>query len=185
MIFAIRRRENMKHWEISGNLDDPQNGLANYSQFQQTICQVKGLFDNLFGTETLDKIDFLVDNATDGSGYTPITTTVLGKYVIIKLNITANDAESKVAYQFSHELTHLVFRSYLGLNKPHANDQEEAICTAASLITLKILYPEAFGPYVEHVRELSNTAYREGAELATSIDFDFTKLKTIIKEFHY
>lgn len=170
----------MRHWEISGNLDNPQDGLTNYLQFQQTICQVKHLFDNIFGTDTLDKIDLLVDNATGGSGYAPITTPVLGKYVIIKLNITSSDSNSKIAFQFSHELTHFVFHSYWGLNRPRANDQEETICTAASLITLKLLYPEAFDSYVKYVRKLSNTAYREGAELAASIDYDFTKLKAII-----
>ena len=175
----------MKHWEISGNLDDAQNGLANYPQFQQAICRVKKLFDDIFGTERLNSIDLFIDNATAGSGYTPITTTILGKFVVIKLGIAPDDRERKVAYQFAHELTHFVFRTYLGINKPHANAREETICSAAALITIKHLYPSHFNMCDEHVRGLSNTAYRNGAYLAESIGYDFQRLKGIIEEFHY
>lgn len=175
----------MKHWEISGNLDDAQDGLANYPQFQQAICRVKKLFDDIFGAEKLNSIDLFVDNATAGSGYTPITTTILGKFVVIKLGVAPDDKERKVAYQFAHELTHFVFRTYLGINKPPANAWEETICSAAALTAIKQLYPSDFNLYDGHVRGLSNIAYRNRAYLAESIGYDFQRLKRIIEEFHY
>lgn len=175
----------MRYWEINGNLDDTQSGLVNYSQFEHAICRVKSFFDNVFGVDRLNSIGLFVDNATANSGHTPITTTILGKYVVIKLRIAPDDKESKVAYQFAHELTHFVFRTYLGINKPHANEQEETICSAAALMTIKQLYPLDFGLYDKYIRGLSNTSYRNGAYLAESIGYDFQRLKGLIEEFHY
>lgn len=175
----------MRYWEINGNLDDAQSGLANYSQFEQAICRVKKFFDDVFGADRLNSIDLFVDNATADSGYTPITTTILGKYVVIKLRIAPDDKESEVAYQFAHELTHFVFRAYLGINKPHANEQEETICSAAAVMTIKLLYPLDFSSYDKHIRGLGNNAYRNGAYLAESIQYDFQKLKSMIEEFRY
>lgn len=172
----------MKYWEISGNLEDEKDGLLNYQRFQDAVCAVKDLFDNVFGLEIMNKIPFLVDNATAGSGYTPICTAVLGRIVIIKLNINNEDEEEKIVYQFAHELTHVVFRSYLGINKPKANEEEEALCTAAALIALKKLYPSAFLKYKMHTATLVNSSYREGVLIAKSFAYDLKQIRTRIEE---
>lgn len=172
----------MKYWEISGNLEDEKDGLRNYQRFHDAVCAVKELFDNIFGLEIMNKIPFLVDNATAGSGYTPICTPVLGKIVIIKLNINNEDEEEKIVYQFAHELTHVVFTSYLGINKPKANEEEEALCTATALIALKKLYPNAFFKYERYTATLVNNAYREGVVIAKSFAYDLKQIRTRIEE---
>jgi len=175
----------MKHWEISGNLDDELTGIENYATFESGICKVKSLYDQVFGLDTMNRIDFLVDNATGGSGYTPIATPVLNKLVVIKLRISPKDNEATVAYQFAHELTHVVFRAYFGMNKPKANDQEESICSAASLIVVKKLYPDIFPVYKKYVEALKISAYRNGATLADGLNYDIEKLKCLIADFSY
>lgn len=172
----------MKCWEISGNLEDEKDGLRNYQRFQYAVCAVKDLFDNIFGLEIMNKIPFLVDNATAGSGYTPICTPVLGKIVIIKLNINNEDEEEKIVYQFAHELTHIVFKSYLGIDKPKANEEEESLCTAAALIALKKLYPNAFLKYERYTATLVNDSYREGVLIAKSFAYDLKQIRTRIEE---
>lgn len=169
-------------WEISGNLEDEKDGLQNYQRFHDVVCAVKELFDNIFGLEIMNKIPFLVDNATAGSGYTPICTPVLGKIVIIKLNINNEDEEEKIVYQFAHELAHVVFRAYLGINKPKANDEEEALCTATALITLEKMYPNALIKYEEYTAAHVNSAYREGVLIAKSFAYDLKQIRTRIEE---
>ena len=71
----------------------------------------------MFGKEIMDKHPLLIDNATCGSGYTPIITPVLGRYLIIKLNIKDFSNRERIIFQVSHELCHYVFYSYLGLKK--------------------------------------------------------------------
>lgn len=78
----------MSYWEINGNLNDKQTGIANYLIFQKVVCGTKSYFDKVFGINRMNQIPFYVDNATADSGYTPIATPVLGKIVIMKLGIS-------------------------------------------------------------------------------------------------
>lgn len=172
----------MKYWEISGNLDDKVSGMKNYDVFEQTVCQIKTLYDAVFGLSLMNKVKFLVDNATDGSGYTPIVTKVLEEFFVIKLRIVPTSSQAEIAYQFSHELTHIVFHACCDKEKPQADEEEESICSAASLIILKTLYPQSFPSYMKHVLGLSNNGYRKGANLASEIHYDIYKLKIIIEE---
>lgn len=175
------KSEKIKHWEISGNLDDPHEGINNYDTFRMTICATKDYFDKIFGVNLLDSIDFLVDNATANSGYTPITTPILKRFIIIKLGIYDGNRIDQTIFQFAHELTHLVFYAYYGLEKPFADQREESICTAASLIALRVLCPESFLSYVAYVKNLSDEKYRDGARIAEEINYDMKKLKIMIE----
>lgn len=171
----------MKYWEINGNLDDELSGIANYRIFQNAVCATKLYFDRVFGSDFMNQIPFYVDNATADSGYTPISTPVLGKLVIIKLGIKADDGEAKVAYQFAHELTHVVFRAYFGIGKPRATEDEEAICTASSLIIIKKLYPNHFEAFERSAMSHSYVGYQKGVPLAKALAYDMTKIRSIIE----
>ena len=173
----------MRYWEINGNLADKKDGIKNYNMFARAISITKCYFDTVFGVDCLNKVPFSVDNATAGSGYTPISTPVLGKLVVIKLGIKPNDCEAQIVYQFAHELTHVVFWVYWGFNKKHATDIEEAICTAASLIVIKNMYPDYFDEYVRYTASLDNIGYRNGVPLAKKICYDMEKIKYMIKNF--
>ena len=175
----------MRYWEINGNLDDEESGLANYQIFQKAVCAIKFYYDKVFGTDLMNRIPFYVDNATADSGYTPISTSVLGKLVIIKLGIKANDSEARVAYQFAHELTHIVFRAYFGMDKPRATEDEEAICTAASLIIIKELYPDYFEIFEQSARSHLYVGYQNGVSLAKEFSYDMTKVRSCIESFSY
>lgn len=175
----------MRYWEINGNLSNPKTGIANYQIFSQIISDVKNYFDMIFGIEQMNKILFYVDNATANSGHTPIVTPVLGKLAIIKLGIAPGDWEPKIAFQFAHELTHVVFYTYLGMDKPKANDEEEMICTAASLIIIKQMYPEQYVYFENDVKANSYVGYRNGVAFAEKISYDMKQIRSAIENFSY
>ena len=176
---------NERYWEINGNLYDEQYGLKNIKDFEEVIISVKNLYDQLFGEEVMNKQIMYIDNATADSGYSPIITVILRKYLIIKLCIYSDSIKSEIAYQFGHELTHFVFSSYFGLDKPPANFDEEMICSAASLIVVKELFPNDLDMFKSHVNSLTQDCYRKGVEYAESIDYDLENLKKSIINFKY
>ncbi|MFV0239156.1 MAG: hypothetical protein ACK5H4_03825 [Lacrimispora sphenoides] len=168
----------MQHYEINGNLEGEK--YLDYNLFSKVIRQVRDYYVQEFGEELMNSIDLLIDNATEGSGHTPIITPVLGKYLIIKLEIKKDFLASRIVYQFSHELMHYVFFAIKGINKERAGIEEESICSAASLIMINELYPEDFSFNYEHVKNLRDEGYKKGAEVAESVEFDFKKLKELV-----
>lgn len=172
----------MENWEINGNLADEQYGMQNYQVFEKVICDTKNYFNAVFDVECLNKVPFYVDNNIFNPK-APISTSVLKKFVIITLRIDCNACEAQISYQFAHELTHVVFWVYWGFNKKHATDIEEAICTAASLIVIKNMYPDYFDEYVRYTASLDNIGYRNGVPLAKKICYDMEKIKYMIKNF--
>lgn len=175
----------MRFWEINGNLYSEQTGIKNIELFERAIIKTKCVFDNIFGQENMNRVPFYVDNATADSGYTPICTPVLRKVVVIKLGIYSNDDEAKVAYQFAHELTHVVFWGQFGFDKPPANDDEEAICTAAALSIVRMLYPNRFEAFKRSAMGHIYLGYRKGAELAEELSYELTRIKACIESFQY
>lgn len=105
--------------------------------------------------------------------------------MIIKLYISDTDTQSKIAYQFAHELTYLIFRSYFGLNKPRANYMEETICSAALLIIIKVLFPNEFIYWDNRVKNLESSLYKEGSAYAEFINYSLDELKNKISNFKY
>lgn len=172
----------MKKWEFSGNLDS-ENGIKNYDVFQETVNEVMQEFYNVFSVETMQKYPLLIDNAISGSGYTPIITPVLDRFIIIKLSIEDGLNRGMTIFQVAHELTHLVFYSLLGLNKEKASDEEESLCTAASLCLAAILVPNQLEHYINHVINLQYTGYKKGAAVAIKHNFSLLKMKNIIFEY--
>lgn len=174
---------NERIFEINGNLVN----ILNYSIFEVTICQVRNRFIALFGEDVMSRIPLYVDNATDTmSGHTPIITPILGKYLCIKLNIANFLKTEQIIFQFAHELCHYVFYSLKGLDKPFADEYEESICTAMSLCILKdfgVNIEQCNGDmesWVEYVSRLENAGYRNGAQVARSVDYNSESLKDLI-----
>ncbi|AOY53336.1 hypothetical protein [Clostridium perfringens] len=174
-----------KHFEINGNLYNKISGIKNCQEFGEVIGKIKCLYDKIFGPKIMNKYDLYVDNATENSGYAPIITPVLQKYLIIKLSIYPNDRQSRIAFQFSHELTHFVFYSYFGINKKQADFMEEMICTAASLIIIKNLFPDELDDYNDYLKNVETSCYREGPAYAESIQYSFEELKNRISNLKY
>lgn len=170
----------MRYWEINGNLADKKDGIKNYNMFARAISITKCYFDTVFGVDCLNKVPFSVDNATDDSGYTPINTVILDKVVVIKLGIKPDDDEAKVVYQFAHELTHVVFKAYFGINKPYAGEDEEMICTAAALTVVKNIYPNELYKFIKTASASDNIGYQNGVPLADAISYDMEKIKDLI-----
>lgn len=167
-------------FEINGNLNDSEYGLSNYQIFYVTIVKVWSYFKNYVGVDNMNSIKLFIDNAISGSGYTPITTPILGEYVSIKLCIGSQDGEDKIAYQFAHELMHFVYFVKYGMGKNRADEMEESICTAASLIVLRELYPMDWEEYNSHVMNLENHHYRMGADVAFDIGYSFEGLLKMV-----
>ena len=171
-------------WEINGDLYG-HDGIKNIDLFTHVLLQVKNLFDTTFGSELIDEIFLFVDNATSDSGYVPITKTLFKKVVVIKLGIRPNSQASQIAFQFSHELMHVVFRAVKGLAKPAANYTEEAICTAASLITLKELYPDDLNLYMRYLKTRDDKKYRDGVQVASDVNFNLKDLMPLVEKCTY
>ena len=165
--------------EINGNLDG-KDGLSNYNEFSNVINKVLEFYSSYFDANIMSAIDLYIDNATENSGYTPITTPILWKYLIIKLGIDEFSRAEKIAFQFAHELMHYVYYSKYGLKKQKAGEKEESVCTAASLIILHDLYPESFNEYNNYVKSLSDEGYRKGVEVAKSVDYKLDNLEKLI-----
>ncbi|MFA5474436.1 MAG: hypothetical protein WC225_02760 [Acholeplasmataceae bacterium] len=170
-------------YEINGNLSE----LKYYRVFQFTVSNVVGKFIDIFGSDLLNKQKFYVDNCYDNGtancGYTPIITPILKEYLIIKLGIDDFRNVKKIIFQFAHELTHYVFFCLKGIDKKIADDNEENICTAMSLIMMKILCDEsAFLEYCVHVKSLKEKKYRDGYYLAEQLEFSKEKIVNLILE---
>jgi len=166
----------MKTFEMSGNLAGELGLGGNFEKFRRTIRKVRNYYISHLGEQFMNSIDLFVDNATKNSGHTPIITPILGKYLTIKLGITPGADEAKIAFQFAHELMHFVFFVKYGINKKKADDQEEAICSAASLIVLYNLYPKDFDRCNNYVKSLQYKAWKKGAEIAEEIEYQFAEL---------
>lgn len=168
----------MGRYEINGNLQDEEN----YNIFSTYIAKIMNIFKENFGDKVMTKIDLYIDNATQNSGYTPITTIILKKYIIIKLGISNFAKREQIVFQFSHELCHYVFYALKGLDKEKADSIEENICTAMSLIMINKIFPDSIESWKSYVSKLTNENYNKGTKIAEENDFDINKLKEKIYE---
>ena len=168
----------MRFFEINGNLEI----YSNYDNFKNSIIIVREIFINEFGLETMDKIGVLVDNATKGSGLTPIITPVLQRFLVIKLGIEDFSNTEQIIFQFSHELCHYVFYALQGLDKKRANIIEENICTAMSLAIISLLCPESLEKYVTYVENLSDINYNLGVKISKQYHFDIHEIGDYINK---
>ena len=163
-----------KKCEINGNLEG-----GSIEMFNCTVISVYTLFVELFGKDLITKLPLFVDNATRGSGNTPITIPVLRRFVIIKLGIEEFTDVERIIYQFSHELCHFIYYCLYGIDKELADEKEEAICTAMSLCCLKY-FCKNIDKWTNHVQSLKREGYRNGFEEAQAVDFDAFRLSKII-----
>ena len=90
-------------FEINGNLFTEGSGLSNIETFQKAVLNVRGYYLARLESEFKEDIGLYVDNATSGSGATPIITPVLNQILVIKLCISSDSPEAQIAYQFAHE----------------------------------------------------------------------------------
>lgn len=90
-------------FEINRNLYDGKDGLTNIGLFQSTIIEVRMFYLTRLANIFSEDIDLYIDNATAGSGCTPIITPVLGKILVMKLGISNESQKGQIAFQFAHE----------------------------------------------------------------------------------
>ncbi|MBQ9011822.1 MAG: hypothetical protein IJ093_04155 [Bacilli bacterium] len=162
--------------EFSGRLRE----IDNYDVFKNTIIDINKLFRKVFGDEIIDKYDLFIDNATAGSGYTPVCVVVLQKYILIKLHIKDFSDKARIMYQYSHELTHYVFYALNGLDKKLGLEIEENIASAMSLVVLKYFNSDEFESYNEYVKNLDDAKYQKGFDVACDVHYDIYKLRDMI-----
>lgn len=172
------KSKSLENIEINGNLN--QEGYDNFSKISSFVfCK----FCDLFGFDVMTKIDLYIDNATAGSGYTPIITPVLKKLLVIKLNIPYFNDSEKIIYQLSHELCHYVFYSKLGINKAHADYEEEKLCSAISFCMVHETYINSGLLEQKYIKTIDNQAYSDGYYLAEKINFDIEEMKKLINNY--
>lgn len=159
-------------FEINVNLDE----YLHFEIFEDTIINIRKKYQELFGKEVLDRIPLYVDNCGSGSGYTPIISLVLNKFMIIKLRIGKFNDTEEITYQFAHEMCHFTYRCLIGIEKKDAEEYEESICTAMSLCFLNG-NSRNFRAWCNHVKKLKYEGYRKGYDVALECDFDPVKLR--------
>lgn len=173
-------------YEVNGNLIG-EHGFTQdeYNIFLKSINIVWKEYIDLFGSETLLRYPLFIDNAIDGSGYTPITIPVLNQFIIIKLNICGNRDfnvneiyNSRTIYQFSHELGHFFFYCMAGIKKSLANSNEECLCTAISFCILNKHCRDVISYFLSNCK---NTRYVAGAKLAEDINFNMFTIVDMMK----
>lgn len=64
--------------------------------------------------------------------------------------------------------------------KTFADESEEMMCSAASLIILYRMYPEYFVSYNDYVKLLIREGYRRGEEVARGVGYDFSLLLEMV-----
>lgn len=161
---------------INGYLEE----LKNYNVFYKYVCGTTSIFIETFGKDIMEKIDLYIDNATVGSGYTPVTVPLFKKIIIIKLGIPDFSDKERIVYQYAHELCHYVFYSLKGFDKEKDNYEEESICSAMSLVLINKLFPDSIVSWMSYVSNLEDNKYRDGAKIVETINFDIVKLKEMI-----
>lgn len=166
------------NYEINGNLKEEKN----FSSFFEWVSNTLNFFTKTFGKRVMNKIEVCIDNATDNSGYTPVTTLALKKYIFIKLGIHDFGKKEQIVYQFSHELCHAVFYALYGIKPRQISSFEETICSAMSLIVLKEFFPDHLEYWISYVRNLENPDYQNGVVLASYLQFDIFRLKEEMKK---
>lgn len=169
-------------YQISGDLGD----IKNYKVFEISIAQVITIFNNVFGKELMERYPLFIDNCWDDGngancGYSPHIKPLFDKVMFIRLGIDDFGNSVKTVYQFSHELCHFVFYSHYGINRSNLESNEESVCSAMSLVIIKMLFDDAtFLSHLDYVKKLLNDDYRLGAKVAEEISFDIHKLKEMI-----
>lgn len=171
----------IEDWEISGNLDNDE-GVLNYHIFRSRCITIFNEFNNIFTQEVMQKYPLLIDNAIIGSGHTPIITPILNKYLIIKMHIKDGKEVGQTIFQLAHELTHLIFFSYLGLDKERADDYEEGLCSAVSLALVLKFTPNEIERFKNSLLHSSHKGYQSGVQIAIDHNFSMENLKVTIKE---
>lgn len=164
--------------EINGNLSEEKD----FPVFCKFIVEILKIFYLTFGEKVMEKYDLFIDNATKNSGHTPMATVLLKKHITIKLGIDNFSNQEQIAYQFSHELCHYVFYSLQGLNKEKAGVIEENICSAMSLVIIKLLFPKNINRWVNYSNNSDDERYNKGAVIAEECNFDINILKNKIYE---
>ena len=96
---------------------------------------------------------------------------------LIKLGIDKFSNKEQIVYQFAHELCHYVFYALKGLDKKIADNEEENICSAMSLILINILFSNQISLWISHVNRLKDEMYNKGGIIAKECNFDINKLK--------
>lgn len=162
--------------EINVNLDNNSVGLANYKDFYNETKLVYDFFYDELGKDIMSKIPIYVDNGTEHAGPVPISVPVLRKVVFIKLGIKSEHDSAEIVFQFAHELMHVVFWSVYGWERPFPNEEEEAICTAASLVSIKEFHPDKFLQYSDIVANQREDGYRRGVLVAEENKYNLKSL---------
>ena len=162
--------------EFSGKLRD----IDNYDIFFNTIVSINKRFREVFGDDIVDKYDLFIDNATSGSGHTPVCVPILKKYILIKLHVSDFSDKDIIIYQYSHELLHYISYAINGLLYKDHLDEEEQLASACSLIMLKEYNSKRFDYFCSYVSNLEDKNYKQGTKLAEKLNFDIYKLKDIL-----
>ena len=118
-------------WEINVNLQY----IESYANFKNTVIRVHDCFVDLFGIDVMNRLPLYIDNATAGSGYTPVITPVLSSYLIIKLGVENFSDSAWIMFELAHEMCHYVYYCLYGIDS-QSTPYEESICTALSLCFL-------------------------------------------------
>lgn len=172
-----------KKFEISGALFDKNDGLENIEEIRKVVVEVYSLFNIKFDEKYLNSVKVFVDNSTQNSGHTPLIAPVLNEILIIRLGLTSNSSKGQVIFQFAHELTHALFYSIYGFDKPKALEKEENICTAVSLMVIEDLCPEELAFFLLYVKNLDEPKYRNGFYLYKKTRKDYNTIIDMITDF--
>ena len=169
----------MKLFEVNGSLRE----ITNYDYFFENINNVYWIFLRFFGEKIMSRYEVYIDNATAGSGYTPVMTPVWSKYIIIKLGIDDFSNKEQIIWQLSHELCHYVVSTLAGITRKIDETKEEPMSAAMAICVINILCPQSINKWKDYLKSVPNENYRAGYTLAEEINYDIASLRVRINEY--
>lgn len=160
-----------------------ENCIPYWGEISWIISHIHSKFQELFKENKLqNSYPIFLDNA-DGnfSGHAPIIIPMFGKVLLIKLRLNELKNIGRIYYQYAHEFTHAMFYCELGIDKKFADSEEEAICTAASLLFVNKYCPSQLEDCKKDA--LQCELYRGGVPLADEMEYDFEIFKRYFYEY--
>ena len=173
-------------FDFYGGLAKGENSIPYWENMLEIIRIVNEFFEKIFDISAMRyHYPIIIDNI-DGrcSGYAPVAVPFFGLVLCIKLRQNRTYDKCSIVFEYAHELTHAMFFYELGINKFDADTDEEAICTAMSLICVKKLMDKDSNrlPQFESIVK-NNSKYRAGYALVRECEYNVTRLKSKFDEY--
>lgn len=123
--------------QINQNLKDQKHGINNFETYVSIIEDVLRSFALLFGEEIMTKYPLYIDNGYSHAGSLHTIKPIFNKFLHLKTGIADGKDKSEVLFQLTYNLTHYVFYSKFGLERPYLTEYRD-YCTGMAIVIVRM-----------------------------------------------